>query len=89
LRRGGAGQQKMNIPANHLEIFSNPLDRILAEIALSIQLPPSLHRKSRSRFASIRSHLEAQPGFLDQIEWFYPQGFDGDRRDDFDPGNRR
>jgi hypothetical protein len=57
-----------------LSPFDDPLDRILAEIALSIQLPPSLHDKARSRYEAVRRHLEAQPAFCDQIEHFYPQG---------------
>lgn len=64
----------MNLPMTELEPFQDPLDRILAEIALSVQLPPSLHKKTRSRFASLREHLEEHPDFQDQIEWFYPQG---------------
>lgn len=54
--------------------FDDPLDRILAEIALSAQLPPSLHRKAGGRYGAVRAHLEADPAFEDQIEHFYPQG---------------
>lgn len=54
--------------------FDDPLDRILAEIALSAQLPPSLHRKAGGRYAAVREHLEADAGFEGQIEHFYPQG---------------
>jgi len=54
--------------------FDNPLDRILAEIALSAQLPPSLHRKASGRYAAVRSYLEADDRFANQIEHFYPQG---------------
>lgn len=54
--------------------FDNPLDRILAEIALSSQLPPSLHAKAGGRYGAARAHLEADPTFKDQIEHFYPQG---------------
>ena len=54
--------------------FDDPLDRILAEIALSIQLPPSLHDKAQSRYEAVRRHLEGQDAFRDQIEHFYPQG---------------
>ena len=57
-----------------LNPFDDPLDRILAEIALSIQLPPSLHEKAKARYEAVRRHLEAQPAFCDQIEHFYPQG---------------
>jgi hypothetical protein len=57
-----------------LNPFDDPLDRILAEIALSIQLPPSLHDKAKTRYEAVRRHLEAQAAFYDQIELFYPQG---------------
>ena len=54
--------------------FDDPLDRILAEIALSAQLPPSLHRQAGGRYGAVRKHLEADPGFEGHIEHFYPQG---------------
>jgi Second Messenger Oligonucleotide or Dinucleotide Synthetase domain len=57
-----------------LNPFDDPLDRILAEIALSIQLPPSLHDKAKARYEAVRRHLEGQDAFRDQIEHFYPQG---------------
>lgn len=57
-----------------LNPFDDPIDRILAEVALSVQLPPSLHSKAQSRYEAVRSHLEATPAFFDQIEHFYPQG---------------
>src|SRR3546814_2924401 len=41
-----------------LNPFDDPLDRILAEIALSVQLPPSLHDKAKSRYEAVRRHLE-------------------------------
>ena len=57
-----------------LNPFDDPLDRILAEIALSVQLPPSLHDKAKSRYEAVRRHLEGHDAFFDQIEHFYPQG---------------
>lgn len=54
--------------------FDDPLDRILTEIALSAQLPPSLHRQAGGRYAAVRKHLEGDQAFEDQIEHFYPQG---------------
>ena len=57
-----------------LNPFDDPLDRILAEIALSVQLPPSLHDKAKSRYEAVRRHLEATTAFFDQVEHFYPQG---------------
>ncbi len=66
----------MNAPfqPQGLNPFDNALDRILAEIALSAQLPPSLHRKTGGRYGAVRAHLEAHTAFAGQIEHFYPQG---------------
>jgi Second Messenger Oligonucleotide or Dinucleotide Synthetase domain len=63
-----------SVPKNGLNPFDDPLDRILAEIAISIQLPPSLHDKAKGRYEAVRRHCEAQDTFRDQIEHFYPQG---------------
>lgn len=57
-----------------LNPFDDPLDRILAEIALSIQLPPSLHEQAKGRYDAVRRHLETTTAFHDHIEHFYPQG---------------
>lgn len=50
-----------------LNPFDDPLDRILAEIALSIQLPPSLHDKAKSRYEAVRRHLEMTTAFFVRI----------------------
>ncbi|ESQ92774.1 hypothetical protein ABAC460_02775 [Asticcacaulis sp. AC460] len=55
--------------------FEDPIDRIFAEIAFSIQLPPSLHAKAVKRYEAVRNFLSAETcAFKDQIEHFYPQG---------------
>lgn len=54
--------------------FDDPVDRILAEIAMSSQLPPSLHKKACQRFKAAREHLEADARFDGDVEHFYPQG---------------
>lgn len=54
--------------------FDTRLDRILAEIAFNVQLPPSLHRKATDRYKAVRAFLEGTDAFEDQIEHFYPQG---------------
>lgn len=66
----------MNTYIRHTGIdpFDDPLDRMLAEIAFILQLPPSLHGKATDRYKSVRAHLEATVAFRDQIEHFYPQG---------------
>lgn len=66
----------MNAPFHEagLNPFDDPLDRILAEVALSSQLPPSLHKKADGRYQAVCKYLDAQPGFAGNIEHFYPQG---------------
>lgn len=66
----------MNAPFHEagLNPFDDPLDRILAEVALSSQLPPSLHKKADGRYQAVCKFLDAQPGFAGNIEHFYPQG---------------
>jgi len=55
--------------------FEDPIDRIFAEIAFSVQLPPSLHAKAVKRYEAVRNFLSAETcAFKDQIEHFYPQG---------------
>lgn len=62
-------------PPDGIDPFNDPVDRLLAEIAFSIQLPPSLHQKAVDRYEAVRSHLETtSSAFKDQIEHFYPQG---------------
>ena len=58
-----------------IDPFSNRVDAILAEIAFSVQLPPSLHDKAVGRYEAVRKHLEStSSSFCGQIEHFYPQG---------------
>ena len=62
-------------PPDGIDPFNDPVDRLLAEIAFSIQLPPSLHQKAVDRYEAVRNHLESTSSvFKDQIEHFYPQG---------------
>lgn len=62
------------IPSPAFNALSTALDRILAEVAFNVQLPPSLHRKATDRYKAIREYLEGTELFDDQIEHFYPQG---------------
>ena len=57
-----------------IDPFEDPVDRFLAEIALSLQLPPSLHAKAGERYEAVRQKLEQHPNFQGMIEHFYPQG---------------
>lgn len=62
-------------PPHGIDPFDDPVDRLLAEIAFSIQLPPSLHQKAVDRYEAVRQYLESTSSvFKDQIEHFYPQG---------------
>lgn len=63
------------ITVDGIDPFLNRIDAILAEIAFSVQLPPSLHSKAVGRYEAVRNHLDATTSiFHDQIEHFYPQG---------------
>lgn len=55
--------------------FLHPLDAILADIAIAIQLPPGLHSKARDRYEAVRRFAE-RPGspLQGRILRFYPQG---------------
>lgn len=59
---------------NEYDAFVDPVDRLLAQIAFNIQLPPSLHAKAVGRYEAVRNYLEATATFRDGIEHFYPQG---------------
>ena len=62
-------------PPHGIDPFDDPVDRLLAAIAFSIQLPPSLHQKAVDRYEAVRNHLESTSSvFKDQSEHFYPQG---------------
>lgn len=55
--------------------FDNHSDRLLAEIALNIQLPPSLHKKACDRFNAIFNYLEnRESNIKGRIQLMYPQG---------------
>ena len=56
-------------------LFSAPLDAILAEVAVCIQLPPSKYRLAVERYGAISEWLERQGSPLkDRIARLYPQG---------------
>ena len=55
--------------------FSDPLDAILAEVAIRIQLPPSKYRLAVERYRAISAWLEREDSPLkDRIVRLYPQG---------------
>ena len=55
--------------------FADPLDAVLAEIAVNIQLPPGLHAKAVDRYEAIRRYIERPGSPLEGwVACFYPQG---------------
>lgn len=60
---------------NRSNPFNDPLDRILAEIAIRIQLPPSRYQLACQRYRSVAEFAE-RPGspLKGRITRFYPQG---------------
>lgn len=55
--------------------FLDPLDAMLVEIAISLQLPPGLHGTATGRYEAVRAYIE-RPGspLYKRVAWFYPQG---------------
>jgi hypothetical protein len=55
--------------------FADPLDAVLAEIAVNIQLPPGLHAKAVDRYEAVRRYIERPGSPLEgRVACFYPQG---------------
>ncbi len=62
-------------PAFDPDPFLHPLDSILADIAIAIQLPPGLHAKASDRYEAVRTFAERPGSPLEgRILRFYPQG---------------
>jgi len=55
--------------------FGDPLDAILAEIAINLQLPPGLHAKAVERYNLVCRYIDRQGSPLEgRVASFYPQG---------------
>jgi hypothetical protein len=55
--------------------FLDPLDAVLADIAITVQLPPGLHAKTGDRYEAVRTYAEREGSPLHgRILQFYPQG---------------
>ncbi|MDF3217901.1 MULTISPECIES: nucleotidyltransferase domain-containing protein [Mesorhizobium] len=55
--------------------FGDPLDAILAEIAINLQLPPGLHAKAVERYEAVCRHVDRPGSPLEgRVSSFYPQG---------------
>ncbi|MCW2282573.1 hypothetical protein M2323_000334 [Rhodoblastus acidophilus] len=65
---------RLKIPQEE-DPFLNPLDTILADIAVNVQLPPGLHDKATERYEAVRNYAERDGSPLKgRILRFYPQG---------------
>jgi hypothetical protein len=58
-----------------IDPFLDPLDAILADIAINCQLPPGLFAKATGRYEAVRTYIE-RPGspLAGKVICFYPQG---------------
>lgn len=58
-----------------IDPFLDPLDAILADIAINCQLPPGLFVKATGRYEAVRAYIE-RPGspLAGKVICFYPQG---------------
>lgn len=58
-----------------LDPFLDPLDAILADIAINLQLPPGLHDQATDRYEAVRRYIERKGSPLENlVVRFYPQG---------------
>lgn len=61
--------------ASELDPFLHPMDAILADIAISVQLPPGLHAKACDRYEAVRTYAEREGSPLRGLVLrFYVQG---------------
>lgn len=67
--------ERIQYPTDGSDPLSDPLDGLLSDIAIRVQLPPGLHAKADGRYAAIRDHI-ARPGspLADLVAQYYPQG---------------
>jgi hypothetical protein len=64
----------INVTHDGVDPFDDPVDRLLAQIALELQLPLGLRNQVDSRYEAVRRKLESTPAFDGSVEHFYPQG---------------
>ncbi|MCZ7009884.1 hypothetical protein, partial [Salmonella enterica] len=58
-----------------LDPLQDPLDALLVDIAVRVQLPPGLHEKACGRGEAVCKHMERDGSPLkDRVRRFYPQG---------------
>ena len=58
-----------------IDPFLDPIDAILADIAINCQLPPGLFAKATGRYEAVRTYIErAGSPLAGKVVCFYPQG---------------
>jgi Cyclic GMP-AMP synthase DncV-like, nucleotidyltransferase domain len=64
-----------NMRLDGFDPFLRPLDAILVDIAINVQLPPGLHSQATNRYEAVRRHIERKGSPLENlVTRFYPQG---------------
>ena len=62
-------------PKFEIDPLQDPLDALLVDVAVRVQLPPGLHEKACGRGEAVCKHMEADGSPLkDRVLRFYPQG---------------
>lgn len=62
-------------PKFGIDPLQDPLDALLVDIAIRVQLPPGLHEKARGRGEAVCKFMEREGSPLqDRVRLFYPQG---------------
>lgn len=62
-------------PTRVVDPLAEPLDALLVDIAVSVQLPPGLHTKACGRYEAVRIYAEREGSPLrGLVQQFYPQG---------------
>lgn len=64
-----------NVDPRLRDPFADPMDAILGEIAVQIQLPPGMHRKATERYTAVCRYID-RPGspLHGRVSTFYAQG---------------
>src|SRR5262245_46600180 len=64
-----------NMHFDGFDPFLHPLDAILADLAINVQLPPGLHSQATDRYEAVRRYIEREGSPLENlVVRFYSQG---------------
>ena len=67
--------ERIPYPTDGSDPLADPLDGLLSDIAIRVQLPPGLHAKADGRYAAIRDYIaRAESPLADFVAQYYPQG---------------